>query len=273
MCQNIHSMVTIRSLLVPALLAVSLLCLTPSPAVAQTRNIGGPADYYLREKLVGRFSRDRDLSSERLNLVLANGAVYLSGKMSNCNLKLRAFATAASTFGVLNVIDRMVVRRHDLSDDSLRAALLDLLEARAEEFQLEELEVTVDDSVATLDGTAPDLFSRVKAEEAAGTVFGITEIVNRLQTRDAPSGTDDESIAEAVLDYLGNALKYGYAAEIEFRVEDGVVTLLGAGRLYMALHQASMMVELVGGVKQVDSEMRVDPSIGIQLPLVRRVSR
>ncbi|HET6278770.1 MAG TPA: BON domain-containing protein [Candidatus Polarisedimenticolia bacterium] len=263
----------IRSCVVPALLAASLLCVAPSPAMAQKRNIGGPADYYLREKLVGRLSRDPELAGERFTVVLANGGVYLSGTLSSCNLRLRAFSTAAATYGVTNVTDLMVVQRHSLSDDALRVALLDLLGARADEFMLEDLEVTVQDSVATLAGTTPNFYSRVKVEEAAGTVYGVTAIVNRLRPRDLPSGTDDESIAMAVLSYLGDTSNYSFSAEIEVRVEEGVVILSGAGRLYMAQHQAEMMAALVGGVQRVDSKMRVDPGLPMQAPLVKRASR
>jgi osmotically-inducible protein OsmY len=266
-------MISIRSVFVAAVLAACFLSPAPSPVVAQKRNVGGPADLDLREKLVGRISRDRDLVSQRLSVVLANGGVFLSGRASNCNIKQRAFSIAASTFGVINVTDLIVVKRQKLSDDSLRGALLDALEPQVESLGIEGLEVTVENSIATLEGTTPNLFSRIKAEEAAGTVFGITEIVNRLQPRDAPSGTDDTSIAEAVLAYLGDAKKFGYSAEIEIAVEDGVVTLSGPGRLYVALHQASMMAKQVGGVKRVESKMYVDPSLGIQLPLVGLASR
>jgi osmotically-inducible protein OsmY len=263
----------IRSLLIPPLLAASLLCLAPSPAVAQKRNIGGPADYYLREKLVGRFARDPELTAEKLTLVLANGGVFLSGNVSTCNLRLRAVSTASATWGVINVTDLMIVQRNDLSDEALRTALLDVLGARTESLLLEDLVVTVDESVATLVGTTPNFYARIKAEESAGTVFGVTEIVNRLRPRDLPSGTDDETIAEAVVSYLGDMTQYSYSAKIEVEVEDGVVKLSGGGRLYMALRQASIMAGLVTGVKRVDSTMRVDPSIGIIQPLVTRASR
>lgn len=273
LCQNTGAMASIRSRIVTALLAASLLAVAPSPLTAQKRNIGGPADYYLREKLVGRYSRDPELVAERLIVVLANGGVFLSGKVSNCNLKLRAFSMAATTFGVINVTDLTEVKRHALSDDALRAALLDLLGARAEEFHLQDLEVTVEDSIATLSGSTADFLGRRRVEEAAGTVFGVTAIVNRLRPRDAPSGTDDESVALAVLSYLGDPIKYGYSAEIEVRVEAGVVTLSGAGRLYQALPHAGSMASLVGGVQRVDSEMRVDPSIPMRTRMVRLASR
>ncbi len=273
MCQNTALMSPLRSLLVPPLLAAFLFSLAPSPAVAQKRNIGGPADYYLREKLAGRFARDLELTAEQLTLVLANGGVFLSGNVSTCNLRLRAVSTASATFGVINVTDLMTVQRSDLSDDALRTALLDVLGAYTESLLLEDLGVTVDDSVATLAGTTSSFYARIKAEEAAGTVFGVTEIVNRLQPRDVPSGTDDETIAEAVVSYLGDMTQYSYSAQIEVEVEDGVVKLSGDGRLYMALRQASMMAGLIGGVNRVDSSMRVDPSFGMKQPLVTRASR
>jgi len=262
----------LRSSLVPAVLAAFLLCLAPSTAVAQKRNVGGQADFFLREKLVGRISRDLEMASERLNLVLANGGVFLSGSISNCNLQLRVFSTAASTFGVINVTDLTVVKRHFLSDDALRAALLDVLGARVEEFGLEGIEVTVENSVATIEGTSPNFYTRIKAEEAAGTVFGVTEIVNRVQPRDAPSGTDDASIGEAVVSYLRDPANYGFSADVEVSVEDGVVTLAGAGRLFMAVHQATLVARLVGGVKRVDVEMRVDPAFGMLAPQITRAS-
>lgn len=266
-------MMPFRFSLVPALLAAALLCLAPPAAVAQKRNIGGPADYFLREKLAGKFIRDLELSSEHLNLVLANGGVFLSGSISNCNLQLKAFATVASTFGVINVTDLTVVKRHPLSDEALRAAVLDVLESQAGSLGLENLEVTVEDSVATITGTSPTFYARIKAEEAAGAVFGVTEIVNRVQPRDAPSGTDDASIGEAVVAYLRDPANYGFAADVEVSVKDGVVTLAGSGRLYIAVHQAMLAAHLIGGVKRVDVAMRVDPSFGIKAPLITLAAR
>jgi osmotically-inducible protein OsmY len=193
--------------------------------------------------------------------------------VSTCNLRLRAASTASSTFGVIAVTDWMVVQKTDLPDEALRVAVLDAIGAHAGAPGLEGLVVTVEDSVATLDGTAPGFFARIKAEEAAGTVFGVTRIVNRLRPRDVPSGTDDESIARAVVSYLGDPVQYTYPSELEVSVEDGVVTLSGGGRVHLALRQAAMMAELVGGVKKVVQAMRVDPGIEVDRPRVSLAAR
>src|SRR5712691_4232655 len=58
----------------------------PSPA-PPARNIAGPGDYALREKLVGLLGRDPDLGHEKIMVVLVNGGVVFSGEVSTCALE------------------------------------------------------------------------------------------------------------------------------------------------------------------------------------------
>ena len=252
-----------------ALLA-TLLVLPPPLTLAQHRNIGGPADYFLRERLSDRFLRDPELTAEQLTVILVNGGVVLSGPISTCNLRLRALSTAAAMRGIINVTDLMEVSRSDLPDRALRDAVEQVLEERKESLVLRDLEISVEDTVLTLEGSARDFFAVIKAEEAAGTVLGVTRIVNKLRPADAPSGEDDKSIADALFEYLSDSAQFPHAARMQVKVQDGVARLTGTTRLYLGLRQASLMTVHVGGVQQVDSRLRVDPGLDVMRVEVRK---
>lgn len=239
------------------------------PARMPTRNIGGPGDFALREKLIHRLSMDPEVLEQEVRLILVNGGVVLSGTVANCSIRLRILSTAASTLGVINVTDYMQVEGTELGDEALRNAVQDVLSDQVEPLGLEDLEVSVADGVATLSGTASDFIARVRAEEAAGTVLGVRRIENRLRPADAPSGSSDKSITEAVVEYLSRTQQFPYPSEIDVRTEDGVVTLTGSVRLHIGRRQAPMMVSFVGGVKRVDSRLVVNPSLGIVRTRIR----
>ncbi|MFQ5877566.1 MAG: BON domain-containing protein [Acidobacteriota bacterium] len=258
--------------------ALFLLCLLQIPAPAPSaagaaaeppvaareaptrRNIAGPGDYVLREKLVRIIGRDPELARQKIRLVLVNGGAVFSGEIGSCALRMRALRLAAFIRGVINVTDAMSVPPADLSDRALRNAVSGVLADAAEELGLEDLEVGVEDTVATLSGGVRDYRARVRAEELAGTVLGITRISNHLMPADAPRGDDDASIARAVKAYLEDFRAYPHGAEIEVRVAEGVVTLSGRVGLHISRQQAAVLAALVGGVEGVDSRVRVDPS-------------
>src|SRR2546422_9397284 len=79
----------------------------PGPAqaapAAPKRNIAGPGDFALREKIVHLVGRDPDLAKERFNIILVNGGAGVSGGITSLPLKKRAPTLAAPVRGVVNV--------------------------------------------------------------------------------------------------------------------------------------------------------------------------
>jgi len=236
---------------------------TGKPATAPDttqRNIAGPGDYALREKIVQYLGRDQDLAKEKFRLILVNGGAVFSGEIASCALKKRALTTAADVRGVINVTDEMTVTRGGAPDVELAKAVTGLLGGAAQGIGLTDLRVKVDDGVLTLDGTVEDLPARGKAEDLAGTVLGITRISNHLLPRNAPSGGDDASIQKAALAYLSDFHQFAYPGDITVKIEHGVATLRGRVSLYMGRQQAGMVASLVRGVARVDNRIKVDPS-------------
>jgi osmotically-inducible protein OsmY len=242
-----------------------------NPPAAPTRNIGGPGDYALREKLVRMIGKDPDLSKEGLSVILVNGGVVYSGVVRNYALKRRALTLASTIRGVINVTDQMTVTPADLPDEALAKAVGDLLSGLTGPLGLKGLEVSAHDATVTLQGTVTGFRSRVLAEEAAGTVMGVTGFVNRLQPADTPAGSDDRSLVKAVAGYLGDFRQYSYAGDIEVSASHGIVTLNGRVPFHLARQQAGTMAALVGGVRTVENRLKVDPAMDRREAVVKGV--
>jgi osmotically-inducible protein OsmY len=264
-----------RAAAFPAALAASLAALLASPArpagdaqasrPAETptpkRNIAGPGDYAVREKLMRLLGRDADLGKEKFYVVLVNGGAVFSGEVTNCALKTRALRLAASLRGIINVTDEMRVPPAELSDSDLAKAVRNLLRGAAEEIGLKDLDVETRDAAVTLSGTVRDFAARTRAEEIAGTVLGVTRVANRLRPADAPAGRDDATIGKAIVAYLGDYRILPYPALIQARVRGGTVTLNGRVNLFIARQLAGNLASLVGGVTGVENRLKVDGSL------------
>ena len=259
----------LSSTLVPALALVACLPAawaaqdpqTPPPAAAPAaprRNIGGPGDYAIREKLIHLFSRDAELGKETFTIVMVNGGAVFSGEIKSCAARKRALTIAATTRGVINVTDEMTVRRADVSDSELAKAVTNLLGDASEGLGLKDLRVRVEDGVLTLGGTVQDFAARGRAEDLAGTVMGITRISNHLLHSGAPAGADDASLLKAVIGYLSDFHQFSFGGDLTVRVDRGVVTLKGRVALYMARQQAAVVASMVKGVARVDNLIKLD---------------
>jgi osmotically-inducible protein OsmY len=242
----------------PASSAPAVPAAAPKPP---TRNIGGPGDYGLREKLLHSLSLDPNVKGVGLSLILVNGGAVFSGTVPNWTIKRRALAIAGTELGIINVTDQMEIPRGSVKDEDIQKAMTGLLADSKDALGLKDLKVTVDESIATLEGTVTDFRSRVKAEEIAGTVLGATRIVNRLRPLSAPSGTDDASIARAIGKYLSDFREYLFAGDFTIKVREGRATIGGLVPLYIARQQAANMAALVGGVHEVVNEIGIDASI------------
>ncbi len=241
------------------------------PAATQTRNIGGPGDYALREKLLHRLSVDPELSKVGVQLILVNGGAVFSGEVPNWTQKRHVLTLAATTRGIVNVTDQMQIRRGQVTDEQIVKAVSSLLKDLGDVLDPRVLQVESEDGVVTLSGTSRDFAMRVRAEETAGLVLGVIKIVNHLRPLTAPSGTDDASIRRAVTTYLKDYREYPYPCELEIAVKDAQVRLSGRVGMCIARQQAGTMAALVGGALQIDNRIEVDPGTPLQTAVVKEL--
>jgi osmotically-inducible protein OsmY len=247
-------------------LLVTLSPMVVRPAVAQDarqlkRNVAGPGDYTLRETLAYRIGRDPGLARERITMVLVNSGVVFSGSISSYALKMRLLRIAGFTRGVRNITDEMTVQRAELPDAALRDAVVDALSEASEELGLTDLEVEVEDAVATLRGRLRQFPSRIRAEVLTGSVLGVRRIVNRLIPDDVPKLDDYPSLAAAVAAYLKDFRAFPHTGQLEVTEADGTITLGGRVPFYTSRRYAEVLIGLVDGVRIVENRIKVDPSL------------
>jgi osmotically-inducible protein OsmY len=242
---------------------------TVPPPAAPRRNIAGPGDYALREKLVHLYDSDEGLRSEGFRVILVNGGVVFSGNISSCARRRRALMIAATLRGVVNVTDEMTVPRGEAPDEEMAKAATSLLSQAADDLGLKDLDAQVADGVLTLQGTARDLTSRARAEEIAGAVPGINRISNRLRPANAPSGTDDTTLLLAVINYLGDFHNFSLSSDLKVKVDRGVVVLTGRTALYLGRLQAALAASQVKGVVRVENQIKIDPSLTARRSIVQ----
>jgi len=238
---------------------------------APSRNIAGPGDYSLRERLVYTYSKDPRTKDARFTVVLVNGGAVFSGEVESAALKTYILQKAALTRGVINVTDEMSVARAELSDGALRKAIEERLKPEAEDLGLDGFEVEVEDTVATLSGRVASLQARERAEELAGSVLGVTRVANQLRPADAPKATDDAGLVRTVAAYLQDFRHFGLPADIRVRARDGVVTLEGRSAFYLGRQKAGLLAAFVEGTRDVRNEIRVDPSVQRRDSRIERV--
>jgi osmotically-inducible protein OsmY len=131
--------------------------------------------------------------------------------------------------------------------------------ARLDKKQYRNVKATVDNGIATLTGTV-DLYEyKADAEKSIHKVKGVAAVRNLIEVA-GPTVSDSELQAK-----LGEKLAYdrvGYGNTfnaISLRVENGVVTLGGHARTDVDKDSALALVSTYPGVKDVVSDIEVDP--------------
>jgi osmotically-inducible protein OsmY len=141
-------------------------------------------------------------------------------------------------------------------DGQLRKAIEDALfyDPRVRGFQVD---VRVEDGVATLEGEASSLRARIAAEDDAASVTGVRGVVNQLSVRPPSPRSDRDIEAEVAL-----ALEQDPAIEREdivVLVLDGKVRLEGSLETGRSKDLATEVVSSIEGVVEVENEIQVVP--------------
>jgi osmotically-inducible protein OsmY len=132
-----------------------------------------------------------------------------------------------------------------------------------------QLDITVNDSVATLDGSVSDTGERALAGEIAAGVEGITAVINRILIEPEISAlhhalspvdclTDDAALADRVRTQLHwNRATHGMAVTVSAR--DGIVNLSGTDTSPQQAELARLIAINTCGVRRVNSKFRTKP--------------
>ncbi|MEW5888273.1 MAG: BON domain-containing protein [Pseudomonadota bacterium] len=124
----------------------------------------------------------------RIDIAVEDGIVTLTGEVISLTHKRLAGALAWWVPGTRDVVNELAVRpREDDNDDEVTDAVRWLFETDPH-VHAENISVKTRNFVVTLDGVVGSEAERRRAENDAWCVFGVDDVVNRIEVRPAQMG-------------------------------------------------------------------------------------
>jgi osmotically-inducible protein OsmY len=241
----------VRIGLVTSTVAAALLVASPAPAATSH----GLDDRDIRGAVENEYLVDTTVPFHSVDVRVSSGIVTLSGQVDTILARRRAVELARTIKGVRSVVDELRVEPASLSDDELRRDIEWALvsDPAADSY---EITVSVNDGVATLDGTVDSWQEAELARRVVEGVRGVRDVKSEI-TFDIPAARPDPEIEAEIR----KRLRWNARVDdglITVAVEDGKVTL--GGTVGSAIERARAIGDAwVAGVKDVDaSDLEVE---------------
>ncbi|MFG0305009.1 MAG: BON domain-containing protein [Phycisphaerales bacterium JB040] len=146
----------------------------------------------------------------------------------------------------------------DLSDEDIRDAITDDL-FYSSAIDASNVEVTVSNGIATLEGETKTLLAKQRAIRTAQSIRGVTSVIDRVTVR--PTAREDAKLVRDINTELATD-PATESFEIRVTAEDGLVTLEGevesGAEKFLAEHNAAS----IHGVTGIDNRIEVNPLPG-----------
>lgn len=170
--------------------------------------------------------------------------------------KFRLALLALVAGGVLLGIPRVSFAA---SPDQQESSATSEAQARLNKSQFKNVKINVDNGILTLSGTV-DLYEyKVDAEKRVHKLKGVSAVRNQIEVA-GPAVSDQELQAKLGEKLAYDRVGYGNAFNaITLNVQNGVVTLGGHARTDVDKDSALALVSTYPGVKDVVSDIEVDP--------------
>ena len=183
-----------------------------------------------------------------VDVQVKEGVVTLTGTAPTLFGKQRATELAQAVKGVRSVVNRLQVQPSDRTDAQVQEAVVAALKLDTAT-DADELNVTVQEGVATLSGTVQSWQEQQLAERVASGVQGVREVTNTINVNYTTDRPDNEIQAE-----IQRRLEWDARVDeklISVTVENGQVTLQGTVGSAAEKHHIYSDA-WVPGVQQVD---------------------
>ena len=179
----------------------------------------------ISDAVESELSRDQAVPAYLLDVMTTDGVVTLSGTVNNILAKERAAQIAMTVKGVRTVVNKIKVSPSILrTDREIRRDIEDALLAdpAADSY---EIDVAVNNNVATLSGTVQSLQEKDLSETVAKGVRGVTAVNNKIEVNWPQKRSDLEIKADIEKTLEWDA--YVDDGLIVVKVDDGVAKLFG----------------------------------------------
>ncbi len=193
----------------------------------------------IKKDVVDQLYWDGRVDASSVQVEVSDGTVVLSGTVSTLGARHAADEDAWLVEGV-RAVDNGLAVEHPAgvsvpADDTIVSRVADTLLWHPD-IDSSDITPAASKGVVTLKGSVGSFWQKMLAEELAGSLNGVLEVVNELAV--VPSkGVTDQSIGRAI---VGSLERNAYVdpEKVNVEVVDGVVTLSGAVPNLMAYRAA-----------------------------------
>lgn len=214
-------------------------------------------DEELVRDLKGELARAQKLDAAAIAVSAREGRVTLRGTVGSPLEQHEAQTTAERMRGVVSVSNELQVRPLDeqgREDADLRGAVLQAL--MQDDAVPQTVDVTVEDGVVTLAGTARSQHERETAELAAGNVAGVRTVRNEIEPGH-PATPDAGELKEAIRHAFRRAADLD-ADGLTVSSSKGTVTIEGTVRSWAEHDDALAAARAASGVVSVRDRIVVE---------------
>ena len=182
----------------------------------------------IKKDIVDQIYWDSRIDASNVKVEVSERKVILTGKVPSYTAKLAAETDTLTIPEVTSVTNSLEIQYpvgvKPPTDVEIQGNIVNTLIWNTN-IDSENIDVSVDKGVVTLEGSAPSYWQKILAEELAYDMTGVLSIVNKLSVVPTES-IIDESIAKAVI----ASIDRNPNIDIDFinvKVEEGIVTLSG----------------------------------------------
>jgi osmotically-inducible protein OsmY len=210
----------------------------------------------IKKDVVDQLYWDKRVDASSIAVNVSGTRVTLEGEVPTYAVRQAAESDCFTVLGVTGVTNNLRVKHPGTaappSDNEIEKRVKTVLRWNSD-VNAEDIEVSVRSGVVTLKGAVPSYWKKKKAEDLAGTLFGVTRIVNHIAV--APTQrTVDQAIAQDVAAALDRHTDIN-PNQINVKVEDGVVSLAGTVTKWGEYHAAEDAARYSSGVVDVKNHL------------------
>ena len=253
---------------------IALLLILPIAAVAaggqsepepQADSARPGSDEQVKEAVIDQLFWDDRVDAAEISVSVDGGEVTLDGTVDSFSTRDAAVETAWTVSGVDWVNDRLeITDAGSASRDVFTKVNVETAIDLNEDVEVANVDVSaMPDGTVTLDGTVDSYWKKVRAEEIAAGVKGVSVVINNIAV-----STDDGVSDQMVQADIASSLERNADVDrenVSIGVEGGAVTLSGTVDSWLAYTEAEETARFTVGVESVTNRLEIEAPETVEL--------